>query len=149
MVFLELKCTSILRIQQIFKVRIPKSEVRSRKSEIVSRKSEVGKRKSQVRSPKWGVGSQKSKVESRKSEVEIRKAQVGSKKSEVGSPSSAFVGKEIYSFLLQNVSSTFRNTKNLFPFVFKGANVSPKKGQLVNSRNKNLLQLKFLVNRSG
>ena len=114
-----------------------------------SRKSEVGKRKSEVRGPKSGVGSQKSEVGKRKSKVRSPKSGVGSQKSEVGSPSSAFVGKEIYSFLLQNVSSTFGNTKNLIPFVLKGANVSPKKGQLVNSGNKNLLQLKFLVHRSG
>ena len=68
MVFLELKCTSVLLWPSSHPADI---KVGSRKSEIGSRKSEVGSWKLEVRSPK----------------TEVRNLE----KSEVGSPSS-FVG---------------------------------------------------------
>ena len=109
-----------------------KSKVKGPKSELGSQKSEVGSRKSEVRSQKSEVGRRKSEVGRRKSEIRSPKSEVRSPKSEVRSrkASSAFVGKEIYSFLLQNVSYTLRKTKNLIPFRFERANVFPKKGQL-------------------
>ena len=62
-VFLELKCTSLLLWPSSHPADI---KVGSRKSEIRSRKSEILSRKSEVRSPKFEVRSRKSEIRGRK-----------------------------------------------------------------------------------